>query len=113
YAGPRDLALAVLFGRPMEPLSTRKSDHENRMARVRRLFDRMETEFGATRIDPAATLCPAALCRVTDAGRSLYADSHHLSQVGALFLAESLAPAFSEAISIRIHHWAWPAADQN
>jgi peptidoglycan/LPS O-acetylase OafA/YrhL len=104
HAGPRDLALAVLFGRPMEPLSTRKSDHEHRMAEVRRLFDRMEAEFGAIRIDPAATLCPAALCRVTDAGRSLYADSHHLSQVGALLLAESLAPAFSEAINTNAHH---------
>jgi peptidoglycan/LPS O-acetylase OafA/YrhL len=104
HAGPRDLALATLFGQATEPLATQRSDHYRRTNRVRQLFERMESEFGAIRIDLAPTLCPAALCRATDGGRSLYEDNHHLSRTGALFLADSLAPAFSEAINTRAHH---------
>lgn len=50
---------------------------------------------GATRVDLAGALCDADACRVEASdGASLYADSHHLSRVGARDVIGSLGTAF-------------------
>ncbi len=80
----RGLDTAFLYVRRAD-VSARYSGFENA---VRALEARKEVSF----VDPKDALCSAARCDLEAAGHTLYRDSNHLTEVGAMLVAKSLAP---------------------
>ncbi|WP_394753775.1 acyltransferase family protein [Crenothrix sp.] len=59
-------------------------------------FEQMQADYKVRLLDPSDLLCRdnKRRCRINSAGKALYSDYHHLSATGAIFVAESLMPAF-------------------
>ena len=55
---------------------------------------------GARVWDPLPSLCSADSCFVELDNDILYIDTHHLSEIGALYLARDLVPAMDDAFGL-------------
>ncbi len=72
---PAALGRKAVFGDHW-PIARTAAEHHATFAFLRDILDRHEMLI-ASRTDPAARLCAAALCTVEDRGQSLYSDNNH------------------------------------
>jgi hypothetical protein len=95
---PRDvptwLARVVIRGGDVSQLGRPVSEHRARQRWLAQTFAGMADGRGVLRLDPATVLCPADRCLASLEGRSLYADYNHLSNFGAMHLADLFRPMF-------------------
>jgi hypothetical protein len=89
---PQYLARALVQGRiPAAPEDTRIGMSvygKNSVAAVDHVLLNLADEFHAVTIDPKKQLCEAFQCLIARDGHSLYRDSNHLSDFGALLLVD-------------------------
>ena len=67
-------------------------------AETRAFFDRLTRDPGVIGVHPSDLFCSDSRCTfMTDDGRVLYFDDHHLSLQGADYVMPSFAPVFAPA----------------
>ena len=96
---PVYLARSVIQGKiPNSRLDTRlpMSAYARDSDQVDALLKRMAAEFKVLTVDPKTELCKGFECLVARDGQSLYRDSNHLSDFGALQLVDLLRPLFPQ-----------------
>lgn len=95
YQVPSSILTAARTGRKVESiisptaeeLTIRNSEMNDILETVREEFPNVEV------IEPAALLCGAEGCQVTDNNQPLYKDGNHLSTAGSRFIAPLFTPA--------------------
>lgn len=92
---PQGLARAAMFPfLPENYLRPRAADVERRQAFVNSVFSDLGLKYGVNVLNTHAWLCHSDWCRISEAGRSLYRDSNHLSNYGAMRIEPVMMPIF-------------------
>ena len=83
---PQGLATAEAFGRTVA-LGRSAKDFKAHFEPFDRVIDRVANARGVRVLHPSESLCDDVTCRVSDAGKPMFADAYHLNRHGALNLA--------------------------
>jgi peptidoglycan/LPS O-acetylase OafA/YrhL len=94
YPAPHALAIATIRGQSPEFLRVSRRAALEQYRAVELDFRWVSRQFGVRLADPKDSLCRTTSCEFISDGKSLYSDAGHLSPLGALFVAGSLAPIF-------------------
>jgi peptidoglycan/LPS O-acetylase OafA/YrhL len=92
YAEPYGLAMARRRDLDTDFLYVNRAQISAHYAGFEDAVRALESRHELTIVDPKDALCPGARCEFEVAGRSLYRDGNHLSEAGAMHVADSLAP---------------------
>lgn len=96
YPAPHALAIATIRRQSPEFLRVSRSTALQQYRAVEFDFRWVARQLGVRLADPKDSLCRTASCELISGGRSLYSDAGHLSPLGALLVAGSLAPIFED-----------------
>jgi len=93
------VARALVHGRDVAPemLRVPRPEAEARAARAEAPLGALAAAGAVRLIDPWPRLCDGGACSVMQEGASLYFDNNHLTNRGALALADLFAPVFGGA----------------
>ena len=102
WSVPRGLASAVLHGQNPEALGLPLAEYRRQLLRTDPIFEGLAKDHpNVVVLDPTAVfLSRENLCRVTDRGRALYFDNHHLSVAGAMLLRPLVEPIFGGMLKV-------------
>lgn len=89
------MARAEYLGRAL-PRAPTRAEYQARQQIVSSTLADLSTRYRFRVIELADVLCPDVTCRVQQAGRPLYRDSHHLNDRGAALVSTSVERAFRE-----------------
>ncbi len=101
---PRYLARSVIWREvtnPGQDVRIAISPYTQASLRIDDQLARIAAEHHAVTIDPKTMLCSDSQCLIARNGRSLYRDSHHLTEYGALQLADLFQPVLALSASHR------------